>query len=118
MEDRPVVLVVEDVPPLCRALARLLGPLGQVDLEDGQADSYAACLQAIKRITRKPPAVVVVDGLDGYGPLVADIAREEGVPVVAYTAEPGIFRRLGVPVVVKPSTAELVEAVRAALGDR
>lgn len=109
--DGPIV-VVEDDRRACTATILGLRPLG-LPLESLVRDEpYHAALDAIRRITTRPPAVLVVDGLEGYGPLVVDVARSEGVPVVAYTGEPARFCRLGAPVVCKPQIAELVQAVR------
>ena len=109
------ILVVEDDRRACSATMLGLRPLGLALESLVREDPYQAALDAIKRITNDPPGIVVVDGLEGYGALVADVAITEGVPVVAYTGEPGRFRRLGLPIVVKPEADELVLAVRRAL---
>lgn len=110
---RVAVLIADDVPAICRALVRELRGLGVVEVADGGTDPYAVMLDAIRRITMDPPGLLIVDGLEGYGVAVADIARDEGVPVLAYTTAPGPFRRLGVRVLEKPATHdELMNAVR------
>lgn len=110
---RVAVLIADDVPAICRALARELRGLGVVEVADGGTDPYAVMLDAIRRITTDPPGLLIVDGLEGYGVAVADIAREEGVPVLAHTSAPGPFRRLGVRVLEKPATrVELLAAMK------
>ena len=110
----PRILVIDDTPAVCRSLRLTLRTLGEVETID--ADPYGACLDGIESMTKGPPAVVVVDGLEGYGRHVVEACQAEGVPVVAYTGSPEVFRGLAVPVVVKPDTGGLLRALRGVLG--
>ena len=109
----PRILVIDDSPPVCRSLRLTLRGLGEVETID--ADPYGACLDGIESVTKNPPAVVVVDGLEGYGRHVVEACQSEGVPVVAYTGSPEVFRGLSLPVVVKPDTGGLLRALRGVL---
>lgn len=111
----PRILLADDLPPITRAIARELRRLGSFETADGGRDPYAVCLDAIKRLVDDPPDVLIVDGLDGYGANVAEAAKAEGVPCIAYTAEPGRFRRLGVTIITKPDLGALGAAVGRAL---
>ena len=112
----PRILIADDSPAVCRALARTLAHLGSVDVADGGENPDAVYFDAVHWISFDPPAVLVVDGLEGRGRPVARFALEEGIPVVAYTGSPALFDGLDVPVVVKPEAGQLVAAVAAALG--
>jgi len=103
----PRILLADDVPPITRAIARQLRHLGTFETADGGRDPYAVCLDAIKRLVDDPPDVLIVDGLEGYGATVAEVAQDEGVPCIAHTAEPGRFRRLGVTIIFKDGLGDL-----------
>jgi len=111
----PRILAIDDSPAVCRSLRLTLGGLGEVETIHAGGDAYGACLDGIEHMTKRPPAVVVVDGLEGYGRHVVEACQAEGVPVVAYTGSPEVFRGLALPVVVKPDTGGLLRAVRALL---
>jgi len=114
------ILCIDDSPPVCRSLRLTLRGLGEVFTEDGDihSDPYVACLCGIERLTSdNPPTVVVVDGLEGFGRHVVEACQAEGVPVVAYTGSPEVFRGLSLPVVVKPDTGGLLRALRGVLAD-
>jgi CheY-like chemotaxis protein len=107
------ILIADDLPRVCKALALELRGIATTTTADGGTDPYAVMLDAVERLTTDPPDLLLVDGLEGYGAALADIALSEGVPVLAYTTAPGPFRRLGVRVLEKPATREeLVAAVR------
>jgi len=111
------IVVVEDDRRTCAATVRTLSRVGLAMVGVVQAEPYTAALEGVRLVTAPtPPAVVVVDGLEGYGRHVVEACLSEGVPVVAYTGSPEVFRGLAVPVVVKPEAAQLVAAVSAALG--
>jgi len=110
------IVVVEDDRRTCAATVRSLFRVGLAMAGVVHAEPYTAALEGIQMATAPtPPAVVVVDGLEGYGRRVVEACQAEGVPVVAYTGSPALFDGLDVPVVVKPDAAALVAAVRAVL---
>ena len=110
----PRILCIDDTPAVCRSLRLTLRGLGKVEAI-GDGDPYVACLDGLDAVTANPPAVVVVDGLEGYGRHVVEACQAEGVPVVAYTGSPEVFRGLDLPVVVKPDTGGLLRALRGVL---
>ena len=116
----PRILAIDDSPAVCRSLRLTLRGLGEVEsVSSTEADAvqaaYSTCLEGIRSITAAPPTVVVLDGLEGYCSEVLVVAADLGVPVVAYTSSPEVFRGLALPVVVKPDTGGLLRAVRALL---
>ena len=110
------ILVVDDVPSVCRGLRPVLRGTGQVFTASRSSEGSEVARDAIGIIRVHPPDIVVLDGLDGHAEEVVAACREARVPVVLFTAEIARYRSLGVPAVEKPEVLDLIQALRTALG--